>query len=678
MLDALARNVPPTPLACLSLLQSCASFVHFLQIHCQILRHHLAADPFIASKLLEFSAASPHGSLAYARKLFDCIPQPNVFSWNTLIRGHASSPNPSAALRIFHSMLFAGIAPNSYTFPFALKACARLLALREGKQLHGFMCKSGADMDVFSVNGLISMYCACRQVELGQQVFDSSLVRDVASWTSMLSGYVECQLLERAWSFFCEMPERGVVSWNAMINGYVKFGDVEAARKLFEMMPERNAESWNTLIAGFAKCGHLDMASKLFEEMPCRNGVTWSAMISAYAQWGQPSDALVLFEEMKCQGVWPNYAAIVSVLSACSQLGALDRGKKVHSYIERNKMKMDSVIGTALIDMYSKCGSIDKALETFSSLVQKDVFSWSAIIGGLAVNGHGAKALEFFRLMEEDGVWPNEVTFLGVLCACSHAGLVDLAKHFFHSMSTIYRIQPQIEHCGCMVDVLSRAGHLHEAVALVESIPGKGNPELWVTLLGASWIHGDIKIAEAAVHRLMEIKPDDGGVYVILSNIYAMKGMWDKAKESRMLMKSKGLKKEPSRCLIEIHGVVHEFYVGDLSHPETSQIYKKLNEIFIRIRLAGYGSNTRPVLFDIEEEEKEHVVAHHSEKLAVAYGLICMGEKEIRVFKNIRICRDCHTFMKQVSKVYERKIILRDRNVFHYFNEGSCSCGDYW
>ncbi|KAK8964079.1 Pentatricopeptide repeat-containing protein [Platanthera guangdongensis] len=675
------QSTPPSPshVARLSILQSCASFGHFLQIHAQIVRHHLAGDPFIVSKLIEFCSSSPLGNLPYARKLFNVIRHPNVFSWNTLIRGHACSPNPIAALNLLRNMLATGIVPNFHTYPFVLKACTRLSALKQGEQIHGFILKSGTDSDVFSLNGLIRMYCSCGLLELGQKLFHTSHARDVVSWNSMLSGCINCGLLEPARNLFDRMPERGIVSWNAMINGYVKFGYVESARKLFNGMPERNVETWNTLIAGYAKCGQLNMARNLFEEMPVRNVVTWSTMISAYAQGEQPTNALNLFEEMKTAGAWPNYAATVSLLSSCSQLGALHMGRKIHLYIERNKMEIDSVIRTALIDMYSKCGCIDKAFKIFSALPHNDVFSWSAIIGGLAVNGQVWKALDLFNMMEEDGVRPNGVTFVGVLCACSHGGLVDLAKQYFYSMRSIYGIEPQIEHYGCMLDALGRAGLLQEAEALVQSIPGAIYPDLWVTLLGASWIHGDLKIAEMTVERLSGLKPNDGGIYVILSNIYAVKGMWNRAREVRILMKSKGLNKEPSRSMIEVCGKIHEFFVGDQSHPETPKIFEKLNEICVRIRIEGYEENTRAVLFDIENEEKENVVTHHCEKLAIAFALIYVcGEDAIRVVKNIRVCEDCHTFAKHVSKVYEREIILRDRNVFHYFRGGSCSCGDYW
>ncbi|KAH7655120.1 HCP-like protein [Dioscorea alata] len=674
----LGRRAPTHPI-CLSILHSCTSMSEFLQIHALMLRIYLMDDPFAANKALEFCAASPHGSLHHARKLFDQIPQPNTFAYNTLIRAYANSPFPAMSLRLFSQMLFGNAVPNSYTCTFLLKACARLSAIGEGEQLHGFMIKSGFGSDLFSTNGLVSMYASCGRIEFGRRLFDLSVEKDEVCWNSMISGYAECGLLDHARSLFDEMPERGIISWNAMINGYVKVGDIGAARELFDRMPGRNADSWNTLIAGYAKCGFVDMSRKLFDEMPEKNVVSWSAMITALVQGGFPKEALDLYEEMRRAMVSPNWATIVSVLSACSQLGALERGMHVHAFVERNKMEVDSVIGTALIDMFAKCGCIDRALKIFDKLSSKDVFSWTAMIGGLAVNGHGAKALEFFGKMEEQGVRPNGVTFVGVLCACSHAGRVLLAKRYFHLMSTKYGIEPQVEHYGCMVDALGRAGLIQEAISLAQSSPGKVDPELWVTLLGACWIHGDVNTGEYVLEQLVKLKPDDGGVYVLLSNIYATRGQWDDARRLRWQMKSKGLEKVRGRSSIEINGLVHEFYVGDKSHPRTVEIYQMLADIHCRLRLAGYVPNTNLVLFDIAEEDKENVVAHHSEKLAIAFGMISLNPKAaIRVVKNLRVCLDCHTVAKLISKLYKREIILRDRHVFHYFRDGSCSCKDYW
>ncbi|KAG9457817.1 hypothetical protein H6P81_002325 [Aristolochia fimbriata] len=542
-------------------------------------------------------------------------------------------------------MIGSDSAPNSFTFPFVIKACSHLGALLEGKQIHSFILKSGTVRDVFSVNGLIHMYAACGEIDPARLMFDTCDVRDVVSWNSMLSGYANCGLLGAARSLFDEMPERGIVSWNAMINGYTK----------------------------------CDMSLRLFEEMPARNTVSWSAIITAYAQGDQPNKAISLFEDMQRAGVKPNWATIVSVLSACAHLGALEQGKRVHMYVDKSKMKVDSIIGTALIDMYSKCGCVENAFKIFNSLTAKDVFSWTAMIGGLALNGHGDKALALFGQMEIGGVKPNAITFMGVLCACSHRGLVHMGKHYFDSMRSGYGIEPQIEHYGCLIDSFGRAGLLEEALSLVQTMPMKPNAILWGTLLGACWIHKDADIAEIVVQHLVELTPTDGGVYVLLANIYATVGRWGDAKKVRTLMASKGISKTPGKCLIEVDGVVNEFHVGDKTHPRTEEIYLMLDEIASRLKVAGYVPNTAPVLFDIEEEEKEHAVSYHSEKLAIAFGLISTKPgTTIRMVKNLRVCRDCHSAAKLISRVFDREIVLRDRNVFHYFREGVCSCKDYW
>ncbi|KAJ4965108.1 hypothetical protein NE237_016957 [Protea cynaroides] len=664
---------------CLALLQSCISMRQFLQIHAQMIRNLLWEDEFAASKLVEFCAVSDFGNLHYAHKLFAEIPHPNTFIWNTIIRGYANSPFPKPSLHLFNQMLHSGSTPNSFTFPFVIKACSHLAAYDEGRQLHGFILKFGVDSDLFSINGLIHMYSACGKIGLARRLFDSSCERDLVSWSSILSGYVNCGHIEQAHQLFDEMPERGIVSWNVMINGYCKYGKIEAARDLFNQMPSRNVESWNTLITGYAKCGLLQCSRKLFDEMPTRNIVSWSTIITAYAQGAQPNEALALFEKMKKAKVKHNWATLVSALSACAQLGALDQGKMIHLYVDQSKMKFDSIIGTSLIDMYAKCGSIENAIRIFDMLASKDVFSWTAMIGGLAVNGNGKKALELFGQMEKAGVRPNEVTFVGVLCACCHGGWVELSKQYFKSMRRIYGIKPQIEHYGCMVDTLGRAGLLEEAVSFIETIPMKANPVLWGTLLGACWIHGNAEIGEYVGDRLLSLEPDDGGIYVLLSNIYAKVGRWDDVMKTRMLMKSKGLQKTRGCSSIEIHGTVHEFYVGDKSHPRAEEIYMMLEKIKSRLRNVGYTPNTSPVLFDIEDEEKENAVSYHSEKLAIAFGLISTEEGvPVRIVKNLRVCQDCHTAMKFISKLFNRDIVLRDRNVFHYFRDGFCSCRDYW
>lgn len=581
---------------CLVLLQSSLTTItFFFQIHAQMIRNHLfPADAFVARRALEFVVSSPQGAnLNYALKIFDQIPHPNTFAWNTMIRCYANSPFPACSLGLFNRMIrsssFAIDAkPNSYTYPFLLKACARLSAVREGEKLHGFMVGLGADTDVFSINGLINMYAACGKINSSRLLFDAALTgkEDTVTWNSMLSGYLNSGLINLAGKLFDSMPDRekGVVTWNVMINGYSRHGEIDTARLIFNRMPKRNVETWNTLMVGYVRCGLLDTARKVFDEIPNRNAVSWSAMITAYTQGDQPNEALRLFDEMEKSScfVEPNLSTVVSVLSACTQLGAVERGKRVHDYIERNKMKVDSIVGTALIDMYAKSGCIETATSVFKSLKKpKDVFPWTVMISGLAANGHGFEALALFHEMESTGVRPNGITFVGVLSACSHGGWVDSAMKYMSLMTEVYGLEPESEHYGCIVDALGRVGRLTEAVSFIEAMPRRWiNDVIWLTLVGSCSFYGDIAVSEYALKRLNRF----GDVYVLVSNIYAMNGRWVKARNARSIMESKGIQKCPGRSSIEIAGAVHDFHSGQKSYGRIHDIYEMIRIINFRIR----------------------------------------------------------------------------------------------
>ncbi|PWA46904.1 Pentatricopeptide repeat-containing protein [Artemisia annua] len=383
---------------------------------------------------------------------------------------------------------------------------------------------------------------------------------------------------------------------------------------------------------------------------------------------------------MQMEGdVTPNYVSLISVLPAVSGLGALEIGKWVHYFAVRNGIKIDLMLGSALIDMYSKCGSIEEALQLFESLSQKNVITWNSIITGLAIHGRAKDALDHFTKMQESGVSPNDVTYISVLTACSHAGLVDKGMSIFNQMVQTDGLKPRIEHYGCMVDLLGRAGRLQEAENLLLKMPGEPDDVVLKALLGACKKHGNIEIGERVAKRLLEIDPQDGAPYVALSNMYASLANWDGVTETRLKMKENDVKKDPGCSWIEVNGSIHEFVVADESHAKTKDIYMMLEEIKDRLSLAGYKPDTSQVLLRMDDAEKESVLSYHSEKIAVAFGLISTRrETMVKVVKNLRICDDCHSTIKLVSKIYGRRIIVRDRKRFHHFENGSCSCMDYW
>ncbi|PKI41294.1 hypothetical protein CRG98_038315 [Punica granatum] len=461
---------------------------------------------------------------------------------------------------------------------------------------------------------------------------------------------------------------------------YAEIGCLGSCHRLFSGIASPDVVCQTAMVSACTRCGDIDFAKKLFDEMPERDPIAWNAMISGYTQRGKPRDALELFHLMQLEGVRVNEVSMVSVLSACSHLGALDQGRWAHAYIERNRLKITLTLGTALIDMYAKCGDTRKAMDVFWGMKERNVYTWSSAMNGLAMNGVGDECLKLFSLMKEDGIVPNEVTFVSVLRACSVAGLVSEGIKHFEDMKLVYGIEPQLEHYGCMVDLYGRAGRLTEALDFINKMPVEPHAAAWGALLNACKIHKNMEIGELASMKIVEIEAKNHGAYVQLSNIYAENRNWDSVSYVREMMKSRGVRKLPGCSVLEVDGGVHEFFAGDhRTHPMSKEIKVMLDEISRRLKLAGYVANTEPVLFDIEDEEKEDTLSLHSEKIAIAFGLIRLNEAvPIRIVKNLRVCWDCHQYTKMISRAFNREIIVRDRNRFHHFKDGECSCRDYW
>ncbi|XP_020276412.1 pentatricopeptide repeat-containing protein ELI1, chloroplastic-like [Asparagus officinalis] len=479
---------------------------------------------------------------------------------------------------------------------------------------------------------------------------------------------------------FDEMPIRDVVSYNTLIAGYSSCGQAGIAREVFDSMSERSFVSWSAMIAGYSKSGDLDAARELFERMPERNVVCWNAMIAGYAQNERFSEAVKIFRRMlQVEGMKPNEVTLVSVLSACANLGALGLGKWIHRYVERASTRLGLFLGNALSDMYSKCGCIAEARKVFDEMPERDVISWSIIVTGTAMHGLWNEAIACFHEMLQQGTKPNDITFMGILSACTHAGLVDDGLEYFDRMSREFGIDPKVEHYGCVVDLLSRAGRLDEAENLISSMRVSPNAIVWGALLGGCRIYGDVDRGERAAHRILQLDPDHSGSHIYLANAYASVGKLEEAAKYRVWMREKQVVKTPGCSWIEIDNAVYEFLMGDRSHPQSGKIYAMIRSLAPRMKLAGYVPNTSLVCQSIDEEEKENALAMHSEKLAVAFGLVSTEEgATIRVVKNLRVCKDCHDYMKVMSQVVAREIVLRDRNRFHHFKDGVCSCKDYW
>ncbi|KAL3528890.1 hypothetical protein ACH5RR_008212 [Cinchona calisaya] len=700
------------------LLRNCKTIDQLKQIHSLTIQKGLALDVSVYSKIISLCSTSRGGDMEYARHVFDKMLEPNVFLWNTMIKGYSRINCPNDAVSLYKEMLEKNVKPDNYTFPFLLKGFNRDISVECGKGIHGHICKFGFDCNEFVQHSMIHVYCLCGLINMARKVFDTSAKGDVIIWNTMISGHNKTGQFQESRKLFDEMEEKQVLPSlvtlvsvlsgcselkdldygkrvhqyvkdgriesnltlnNSLINMYAACGQMNVALGIFCDMKDRDVISWTTIIKGFVSIGQVDQAREYFDLMPQRDSISWTAMIDGYLKMNQFKDVLLLFREMQAANVKPDGFTIVSILGACANLGALELGEWVRAYTEKYKIENDVYVGNSLINMYFKCGEVEKARMMFHKMPRKDKFTWTAMIVGLAINGHGREALNMFAYMLDALETPDEITYIGVLGACTHSGLVNEGRSFFISMTTKHGIEPNVVHYGCMVDLLGRAGQIKEAYKVIKDMPMKPNTIVWGALLGACRVHKDVEMAEKAAKQLLQLEPENGAVYVLLCNIYAACKKWDNLRDLRNIIMQRGIKKTPGCSLIEINGSVHEFVSGDKSHPQCQAIYLKLEEMTEDLKLAGYLPNTSEVFLDIGEEEKENAVNRHSEKLAIAFGLMSSSPGTvIRIVKNLRMCVDCHHVAKLLSKIYERKLIVRDRTRFHHFRQGSCSCKDYW
>lgn len=451
------------------------------------------------------------------------------------------------------------VAPDDFTYTFVCNACSESPPLVfQGRQVHASMAKSPARIKTQSWNSLVGFY-----VKVGEDVRRVRRIVDA-------------------------MDEPDVVSWNCLLDGYVKAGDLEGARRVFGEMLERDVVSWTTMLGGYSDAGLLSEARSLFDEMPMRSMVSWSVMINGYLKACRYQEALVLFGEMQALGVRIDHVTLTTVLSVCARIGSLDQGQWIHAYIDRHGVKADAHLHTALIDMYGKCGRIDLAYKVFRQSIDKKVFLWNAMLGAFAMHSLGERALQLFSEMLECRTKPNEITFICVLSACSHSGLVDDGLRVFHSMEKQHKVTPTVEHYGCVVDLLGRAGLLDDAKRVIGAMPMAADADVWRALISACRLHGNVKLGEEVGRTLLELEPSDDGAYILLSNIYAIDRRWDDVGELRRMMASRGVKKTPGCTCIEVNGAVHEFVAGDQSHRQSFEIYAVLDELWEQILCHGH------------------------------------------------------------------------------------------
>ncbi|KAM0061283.1 putative tetratricopeptide-like helical domain superfamily, DYW domain-containing protein [Helianthus debilis subsp. tardiflorus] len=663
------------------------------QVHAYALRIGESMS-FVYNSLMSMYAKL--GRINDSVSIFELFASKNMVSWNTMISSLSQKDNFEDAMAVFRIMILEGVKPDGVTLSSVLPACSHLELLEHGKEIHAYALRhTNLIENSYVCSALVDMYCNCREVTNGFRVFDGLVHRSLANWNAMLAGYTQNGFYDEALIVFLEMIEfSGLVPNPTTLASVLpasthceRFRDKEGMHGyVVKMGFSEDGYVQNALMDLYSRIGKVDVSRDIFDSMEVKDTVSWNTMITGYVVCGCHEHALDLLHKMTQRDEpnvknerKPNAITLITVLPGCAALSALAKGKEIHAYAIRNLLASDVAVGSALADMYAKCGCLTLARNVFDKMPIRNVITWNVMFMAYGMHGRGDIALSLFENMVAE-VKPNEVTFISLFAACSHSGMVTEGQNLFCRMKDEFGVDPTEDHYGCVVDLLGRAGQLAEAHELIDSMPSSFDKVgAWSSLLGACWIHQNVELGEIAARRLLELEPNVASHYVLLSNIYSSAGLWEKATEVRKTMIRNGVKKEPGCSWIEFDDEVHKFVSGDFSHPQSEQLHRFLETLSERLKQEGYVPDTSCVLHNVNEEEKETLLCGHSERLAIAFGLLNLPPGvPIRVAKNLRVCNDCHSATKFISKVVEREIIVRDVRRFHYFKDGKCSCGDYW
>ncbi|XP_011090579.1 pentatricopeptide repeat-containing protein At2g22070 [Sesamum indicum] len=561
------------------------------------------------------------GQVERALAQFEEMKERDVISWNSMIAGYNQCGFDAKALNLFSEMLKESkLRPDRYTLASVLSSCANLEDIEIGKQIHAYIIRTEFDTSGAVGNALISMYSKCGGLEIAQR------------------------LLQK-----CGTSTLNIIAFTALLDGFIKLGDINPARQIFDSLQERDV-------------------------------VAWTAMVVGYAQNGLNNDAMELFRSMIKDGPVPNSYTLAAMLSVSSSLASINHGQQIHAIAIKLGEASSVSVSNALINMYAKAGSINFARKVFILIQQRrDSVSWTSMIMALAQHGFGEEALQLFENMLTLGITPDHITYVGVLSACTHVGLVEKGRRYFKMMKDVHGIEPTSSHCACMIDLFGRAGLLGEAQDFIKTMSVEPDVIAWGSLLASCKAHKNVELAAIAAERMLSIEPDNSGAYSALANVYSACGKWEEAAKIRKWMKDRQVKKEQGISWLQIKSEVHVFGADDALHPHRDAIYQMIAKIWEEIKKMGFVPDTASVLHDLDLELKEQILKHHSEKLAIAFALMNTPDNStLRIMKNLRVCNDCHSAIKFISKLVNREIIVRDATRFHHFKDGLCSCRDYW
>lgn len=664
-------------------------------VHAHIIKTGFHEDSFVSTFLVNVYVKC--GAMEYARKVFDNLLRRNVVAWTTLMTGYVHNSQPELAIRVFQEMLEAGAYPANYTLGIVLNACSSLQLVDVGEQLHSYIVKYHIDFDTSIGNSLCSLYSKLGHLDSAVKAFEKIREKDVISWTAVISACGNNSEAARGLGFFIDMLSKGIepneftltsVLSLCCVMAYLSVGSQVHSLSI-KLGLYSNLRVRNAIMYLYLKTGRVREAKKLFDGMEVNSLVTWNAMIAGHAQmmelegdglsaYQSGNEALYIFSKLNRSGMKSDLFTFSSILTVCSSLVALEQGEQIHAQTIKMGFLSDVVVGTALINMYNKCGSIEKASKAFVEMSTRTLISWTSMITSFAQHGMTQQALHLFEDMRLAGVRPNQITFVGVLSACSHAGMVDEALTYFEMMQKEYRIRPVMDHYSCLIDMFVRLGRLDEAFDLIKTMDFEPSEFIWSNLVAGCRSHGNLELGFYAAEQLLKLKPKDAETYVLLLNMYLSAGRWKDVSRVRKMMKEEKVGKLKDWSWISIKDKVYSFKPNDKLHHQNADLRTFLECLIDQAKGAGYEKLEDLEMTDEDEVESSSSTTYHSEKLAIAFGLLNMpSSAPIRVIKNFIMCRDCHNFMKSISLLTAREITIRDSKRLHKIVNGKCSCGDF-
>ncbi|KAJ9166435.1 hypothetical protein P3X46_021192 [Hevea brasiliensis] len=668
-------------------------------IHAHVIKTVTSEELFLMTFLVNVYAKC--GAMGSALKVFDNLPRRNVVAWTSLMTGYVQNSQPDVAIEVYQDMLESGVFPSNFTLGIALNACSSLNSIKLGRQLHAYIIKYEIDYDPSIGNALCSLYSKFGSLDSAVNVFQGIGEKNVISWTALISACGENGEAALGLRFFIAMLfediEPNEFTLTSVLSLCCVMLALGAGRQVHSLSIklgyQSNLRIKNSVMYLYLKCGCMNEAQNLFNKMKSTNLVTWNAMIAGHAQamdlanddfsaYQSGTEALSIFLKLNRTGLKPDHFTLSSILTVCSRLSALEQGEQLHAQTIKSGFLSDVVAGTALVNMYSKCGSIQRASKAFVEMSTRTMISWTTMITSFAQHGQHQQALQLFEDMRLAGFKPNQITFVGVLAACGHAGMVDEALGYFEMMQKEYRIKPVMDHYGCLIAMFVRLGRLEEAFDIIKKMDFNPGEFMWSLLIAGCRFHGKQELGFYAAEQLLKLKPKDTETYVMLLNMYISAERWQDVSKVRKLMKEEKLGKLKDWSWISIKDKVHSFKTNGRLHPHNAEMYNLLEELLEKAKGLGYQPLQRmEVIHDDEKEEENNPISsaeYHSERLAIAFGVLnTQKDAPIRVIKSVIMCKNCHDFIKVISKLCSREIIIRDSRRLHRFVDGHCSCAEF-